>query len=161
MTEKLKVEFIEEFKKNFHEKFGYSPIVLANESDEQLAPIMALDELENYFAPFFPKAYGKTLNFKSLDRRQELVDLRFIYAHLARTMGYSLTAIAKYTKKHHSSIIHHLRAFKNLMETSELFREKYKTILQNIKENHKPNDELSAMVYFDKVQHESKPVVLS
>lgn len=162
MKEKLKVEFIEQFKKDFHEKFGYTPIVLASDSDEKLTPIMRLDELESYFDPFFPKGYNnKTLNLRSLDRRQELVDLRFIYAHLARSMGYPLTAIAKYTKKHHSSIIHHLRAFKNLMETSDLFKQKYKAILEYIKQNYEPNDELSAMVYFDKIQHESKPVVLS
>jgi hypothetical protein len=58
-------------------------------------------------------------------------------------MEYKLTTIGKYLKKHHSSIIHYENTFKDMMETSESFKEKYNQIFNYIKT--KTNDKLSTV----------------
>lgn len=160
MLQLEKVKMIQEFKEKFNEKFGYLPIVIATKKEES-AYIMSLEELETYFQPFLPKRFGKVLSIQHRGRYRELVDLRFIFAYLARSMGYQLVTIGEYAKKHHSSIIHHIDSFKNMMETSDSFRLLYKKVFNHIKEKHKPNDELSAMAYFDKVWNESQSGLLS
>lgn len=159
MLHSEKVKMIQEFKEKFNEKFGHLPIVTVPNKEES-AYIMSLEELESYFEPFLPKKFGKIISMKHRGRYRELVDLRFIFAYFARQMGYQLTTIADYTNKHHSSIIHHLEVFKNMLETSDSFRHLYKKIFNHIKEKHKPNDELSAMAYFDKVWNESQSSLL-
>lgn len=154
-----KVKMIQEFQEKFNQKFGYFPIVIATKKKES-AHIMSLEELETYFEPFLPKRFNKTLSIKDRGRYRELVDLRFIFGYLARAMGYPLVTIGEYTEKHHSSIIHHIESFKNMMETSDSFRYLYIKVFNHIKEKYIPYDELSAMAYFNKVWNESQPSVL-
>lgn len=151
MTDEEKL--IKDFKKRFYRKMGYLPIVIGTtERVKKDAPFMKLEELESYFEPFLPSLRnGKVLRINAKQRNREVVDLRIMFSYLARTMGYSLCEIGRYTNKHHSTVINHLDVFKALIETSDKFREKYKTIIKHIKIHYKNDDKLSTMVYIDKI----------
>jgi hypothetical protein len=136
----------ESFKKSFYKRFGYTPlIVLEKPSNKRPSLIMSLEELESHFKIFIDKTPGcRGHSIKVKHRYREIVDFRFMFTHLARAMEYKLTTIGKYLKKHHSSIIHYENTFKDLMDTSESFRERYNEIFNHIK--NKTNDKLSAVV---------------
>lgn len=145
-------KLIKDFKKRFYRKMGYLPIVIGTELNVKDAPFMSLEKLESYFEPFLPSLRnGKVLRITAKQRNREVVDLRIMFSYLARTMGYSLCEIGRHTHKHHSTIINHLDVFKALVETSDKFREKYKTIIKHIKIHYKNDDNVSAMVYIDKI----------
>jgi hypothetical protein len=148
MNKKKKVteeQVSESFKKSFYKRFGYTPlIVLEKPSSKRPSLIMSLEELDGYFKTFIdstPGARGYSLISKH--RYREIVDFRFMFAHLARSMEYKFTTIGKYLKKHHSTIIHYENTFKDMMETSDSFKEKYNKIFNYIKT--KTNDKLSAV----------------
>jgi hypothetical protein len=150
MTDEEKL--IKDFKKRFYRKMGYLPIVIGTQLSVKDAPFMSLEKLETYFEPFLPSLRnGKVLRISAKQRNREIVDLRIIFSYLARTMGYSLCEIGKYTNKHHSTVINHLDVFKALVETSDKFRDKYRTVIKHIKIHYKNDDKLSTMVYIDKI----------
>jgi hypothetical protein len=149
MNKKKKVteeQVSESFKKSFYKRFGYTPlIVLEKPSSKRPSLIMSLEELDGYFRIFIDKTPGcKGYSLTSKHRYREIVDFRFMFAHLARSMEYKLTTIGKYLKKHHSSIIHYENTFKDMMETSDSFKEKYTQVFNYIK--NKANDKLSIVV---------------
>lgn len=145
-NEKTEEQVAESFKKSFYKRFGYTPlIVLEKPSNKRPSLIMSLEELESHFKIFIEKTPGcKGHSLRAKHRYREIVDFRFMFTHLARAMEYKLTTIGKYLKKHHSSIIHYENAFKNLMDTSDSFRERFIEIFNYIK--NKRNDKLSVMV---------------
>jgi hypothetical protein len=147
----------ESFKRSFYRKFGYTPlIILERPSSKRPSLIMPLDELEQHFNIFIDKNIAcKGYKLRSRHRYRELVDYRFMFAHIARSMEYKLTTIGKYLKKHHSSIIHYENAFENMMETSECFKEKYNEIFNYIKTKIKKDDKLPAVVNTDEARCES------
>ena len=163
MNNKVQEElFIREFKEKFYERFSYIPVVIpVKENLEPAKPIMTLEELENYFTPFLPKIMGRIQSLRSKYRYRDIVYLRFIFTHFARKMGYTTMVIGKYLNRHHTSILHYAEAFKNEIDTSEHFREKFQNVFTYIKNNYNSDDKLSAMVYFNKVWNQSKPAILS
>jgi len=156
-TEKLERDLIESFLKNFHEKIGYYPMVIPR-SDLEAKPlnVLTLEELESYFRPFLPKkVFGKTVSLSSKARVRELVEYRQIFCSIARNLGFSLKSIGKYLgNRDHTTVIHSLRAFSDLMETNPLYRDKYNSIINKIKEDGKYSNS-SVVVSDDKVQSES------
>jgi hypothetical protein len=144
----------ESFKKSFYKRFGYYPlIVLQNPSKKKSNQIMSLEELESYFISLIEnKSECRGYSLKSKHRYREIVDYRFMFAHLARSMEYKLTAIARYLKKHHTSIMHYEQEFKNMMDTSEVFKTKYTELFEYIKNKSKKYDELSTMADTDEAR---------
>ena len=53
------------------------------------------------------------------------VDGRFIFAKILSDRGYGISYLGRHIKKHHSSIIHYRDSANDLLETNELFAEKY------------------------------------
>ena len=55
------------------------------------------------------------------------VDGRFIFAKILTDRGYGIIYLGRHIKKHHSSIIHYRDSANDLLETNELFAQKYFT----------------------------------
>lgn len=156
----LEKKLIDQFRESFYEKIGYYPMVVTKMqgNPDQHLPVIELSLLQTYFEPFLPYLGEQKLSLKSKSRYRELVELRNIFCFLARTMGYSLNTIGdSLGKRDHTTIIHNVSCFKNLIETSDPFRQKYITILTYIKQEH----ESSAMANFNQVQCECEPALLS
>lgn len=151
-------KLIEEFKQKFHDKLGYEPIVLTKvESNEFSIPLMTLDQLKEYFDPFLPVLYGRKLELFDKSRKRELVELRMMFCYIARTLKYTLNTVGEFTGgRDHTTVIHNVGAFRNLIETNESFREKFVSILNHIKENH----ESPALDQLDQIQFEPEPALL-
>jgi hypothetical protein len=133
---KLKTErkLVEDFIDEFYEKVGYRPVVITKVSANSEVEVMPLSELKELFTPFLPSLYGKKLSLDHKSRTIEIVELRHMYSHLARNMGYKLTAIAhSLGKLDHTTVIHGLRTFTNLMDTDEKYKLKFYKILNHIK----------------------------
>jgi hypothetical protein len=148
---KLERRLIEEFKQKFEEKLGYTPIVLTKVSSQgnDDLPIMSLEQLAGYFEPFLPVVYGNTVRLQSISRKRELVELRNIFCAVARMMRFTCVSIGEFLGgRDHTTVLHNVGTFNNLVETSESFREKYFLILTHIKESY----ESSALVEPDQTQ---------
>ena len=157
---KLERRLIQEFVQKFEEKLGYAPIVLTKVSnqDGNELPIMSLDQLADYFQPFLPALYGNTLSLKSISRKRELVELRNIFCAIARMMRFTCVSIGEFLGgRDHTTVLHNVGTFNNLIETSESFREKYFLILTHIKESH----ESSAMDEPDQAQRQPQLALFS
>lgn len=158
---RLEKKLIDQFIENFEEKLGYKPIVITKTSgltSDDSIPMMSLDSLKEHFTPFLPTVYGKVRSLSCKERIREAVELRNIYCYLAKKMGYSLKEIGRTIgKRDHTTVIHNIRSFNNLMETNEMYREKYIMILNHIKKQY----ESPTLDDTDQVQCESEPAVLS
>jgi chromosomal replication initiation ATPase DnaA len=156
----LETKLVERFKKEFHEKIGYYPIVITEASiskEEGSIKIIPLEELKKMFTPFLPYKYQKMISLGSRSRIRELVELRHIYCFLAKQMGYSLKEIARcLNNRDHSTAINSIKVFHDLHETNELFRNKYIKILNHIKQS---TNESPALDYEHKVSDKSQPDV--
>lgn len=159
MLQKKQRELISEFMEKFREEIGYYPTVVINEDivNRDFPFKLPLNILEKQFDDFLPSLYGRTVTITCKRRIRPIMELRCFFSFIARTMGYNLTDIAKYMKKDHTTIIHHIKTFNNLYETQENFRDKYIKILNKIKNLY----ELSAMVHSSKVENEPKPSLFS
>jgi len=138
-SEKVERELIENFLKAFYEKVGYYPTVLTrSDLEEKMVNNLSLEELSSYFEPHLPEVFGKRLKLSSKVRVRELVELRQMFCTIARSMNFSLKTIGNFLgKRDHTTIIHSLRTFANLMETDPTYKEKYIKILNEIKEDAK------------------------
>lgn len=157
---KLEKKLITEFKDYFYEKLGYYPIVLTTpkvQGDTSI-PVMSLQSLKKMFDPFLPYRFERPIPLESKLRERDIVELRSIFCHLARTMKYNLTSIGQFLgNRDHTTIIHNVNAFNDLVETNEAFRLKYFTILKYIREQH----ESPIMDNIDQVQHKPQSDLLS
>lgn len=155
----LEKKLIDEFKAKFREKIGYQPIVLTKVTvdDEHSIPLMPLDQLADYFTPFLPTQNGRVLPLFAKSRKRELVELRMIFCTLARSMKYTLVSIGEYIGgRDHTTVLHAVSTFNNLVETNEAFRDQYMKILTYIKQSY----ESSTLDQPDQVQPESEPALL-
>lgn len=135
---KLEIELITEFRNKFFETLGYHPTIVTNKrmSSGDMV-VLTLPELEKYFEPHLPTVFGKKLNLRSKYRGRTLVELRCIFFFIGRTMHYGLQPMAEYLgKKDHSTVIHNINTFKNLYETDPRFKEKYYSIINEIKKDY-------------------------
>ena len=158
-TAKLEKKLITEFKDLFYEKLGYYPIVLSTHQiqGDTTIPIMSLESLKKMFDPFLPLRFHGPIPLESKLRERDIVELRSIFCHLARTMRYNLTSIGHFLgNRDHTTIIHNVNAFSDLVETNEAFRLKYFTILKYIRQQH----ESPTMDNVNQVQHEPQSDLL-
>lgn len=135
---KLEKELIDKFSKEFYEKMGYHPTVVTKIKlkDEEYINFMSLSELEEHFEEFLPNFYGKKISLKANSRIRELVELRHMFFNIAKNLGYTLKNIGIYmNNKDHTTVIHGLKTFKNLMHTDEKYKQRYLNILNKIREN--------------------------
>lgn len=155
----LERKLITEFKDKFRQKIGYDPIVLTKITvDEYGIPMMGLAQLESYFEPFLPTYMGKKMQLTSKSRKRNLVELRMMFFYIARNMKYTFQESGEYLGgRDHTTVIHNVNMFRNLMEISDSFRETYISILTYIKKQHESSD----MDFFDQVQAQSEPALLS
>jgi hypothetical protein len=138
----LEKKLIKEFKEKFQEKIGYTPIILTKiDTGDFYIPLMTMDQLIKYFDPFLPSEFGKKLTLPSKSRKREVVELRMMFCFLARSMKYKLSTIGeRLGARDHTTVIHNVSTFLNLIETDEQFRTKFQSILNHIKQNHEsPN----------------------
>lgn len=159
-TKKLEKKLITEFKDLFYEKLGYYPIIVTTRKvqGDTSIPIMSLSGLKKMFDPFLPTRFEKPIPLESKLRSRDVVELRSIFCHMARAMRYNLSTIGQLLgNRDHTTIIHNINAFSDLVETNEAFRLKYFTILKYIREQH----ESPIMDHIDQVQRQSQPDLLS
>lgn len=156
----LEKRMVEQFKKSFYEKMGYTPVVLTRvyyKGSDEYMPMMTLESLEQHFEDFLPERYGEKLKLSAKCRLRPLVEVRNIFCYMARQMGYSLVTIGQYLgNRDHTTVIHNVATCRNLLETDENFQVKYARILKTIKSFY----ESSALDLFDQVQHQPEPAVL-
>ena len=155
---RLEKKLIDKFKEDFFNKFEYYPVVLTkvnlitDQSDR--APLMSLEQLESYFTPFLPTRYNKVLHLKQKIRVREITELRSIFCFLARNMRYSFKSIGEYLNgKDHTTVIHSINCFKNLIETCDIFREKYFKIIEHIKQINNIEDGSPIMERLQEIQY--------
>jgi hypothetical protein len=155
---RLEKKLIDKFKEDFFNKFEYYPVVLTkvnlitDQSDR--APLMTLEHLESYFTPFLPTRYNKILHLKQRIRVREITELRSIFCFLARNMRYSLKSIGEYLNgKDHTTVIHSINNFKNLIETCDIFREKYFKVIEHIKQINNIEDGSPIMERLQEIQY--------
>ena len=154
--EKTEKKLIETFLQNFHDKMGYYPIVLTNKDlKNKPVNILSLEKLESHFEPYLPKVYGKKLSLSSKARIREIVELRQVFCFISRSMGFSLKTIGNFLgNRDHTTIIHNVRTFHDMMQTNSYYKEKYTALINKIKEDGNYFN-TSAMVSSDKTQLES------
>jgi|688.fasta_scaffold206681_1 hypothetical protein len=154
--EKTEKELVDNFLKTFYSRVGYYPVVITKEDlAEKSLNLLSLEELERYFDPYLPTVYGKRLTLSSKLRVREIVELRQMFCFISRNIGFSLKRIGQFLgNRDHTTIIHNLRTFYNLIETDGNFKERYNRIIKKIKEDGNYYN-ASAMVGSDKTQFES------
>ena len=152
----LEKKLIDKFKEEFFIKFEYYPVVLTkinlvtDQSNE--SPLISLEQLEAYFSPFLPTKHNKVIHLKHKIRIREITELRSIFCFLARNMKYSLKTIGEYLNgRDHTTVIHSVNTFKDLIETCPVFREKYYKVLDNIKKINNITDESPIMDCLQKI----------
>lgn len=155
--EKLRFQkkLIDQFTEEFNKHLGYRPIVVTKTTQKAKGPIeiMSLAELKECFEPFLPTLYGKKLALDAKCRVREIIELRQMYFYLARSMGYKLVFIAySLGKKDHTTVVHALTTFHNLLEVDEGYKNRFLTILNYIKSL---QNESSIVADSDKVQDNS------
>lgn len=139
---RLEKKLIDEFKTVFQQKLGYSPIVFTRmERDLSEIPYMTLEELDKLFGKFLPTKFGEPLPLQTTLRMREIVELRSIFCFIAKNMKYSLKNIGFHLGgRDHTTVIHGLKIFSDLLETNEGFRQKYLAIQKYIIEQTKSVD---------------------
>lgn len=155
---RLEKKLIDQFKEDFFKKFEYYPVVLTKINlvmdEENSYPLMSLEQLESYFTPFLPKKFDKVVQLKQKIRIREITELRSIFCYLARNMKYSLKTIGEYLNgRDHTTVIHSVNTFKDLIETCGTFREKYYRVLDHIKQINNIEDGSSIMERLQEIQH--------
>lgn len=135
--EKTEKELIEKFLENFYKKMGYYPTIITKKDlEEKLLNLLSLEELEKYFDPYLPNVYGKILKLSTKARYREIVELRQMFCFIARSMGFSLKTIGQFLgNRDHTTVIHNIRTFHNIIETDDIYKEKYNRISKKIKQD--------------------------
>lgn len=160
----MEKKMITQFKTEFYNKIGYYPVVLTFlETDDDKLPVLPLNKLKDHFDEFLPQQYGETLTLCGKVRKREIVELRCIYCYLAKSMGYSLNDIGKEIGgRDHTTVIHSLKTFRDLMEISDIFRQKYDYVFSRIKNKFKSKIyESPTLDGLNQAQYQSKSTVLS
>jgi hypothetical protein len=81
------------------------------------------------------------------------------FCFIAKSLGYSLTAIGRHIgNRDHTTIIHNLTVFRNRMETDPCFHERYKLVLNHIREKCKNDTEL--LECSNQTQDNNEPALL-
>lgn len=160
---KMERKLVDDFKKLFQEKLGYLPIVFTKtDRDAAEIPFMSLEELNKHFITFLPLKLGEPLPLQTKRRAREIVELRAIFCFLAKNMKYSLKTIGLHLGgRDHTTVIHGLTIFRDLMETNDAFRQKFLMIHKHIVNQTNPiADESFPMDSMLETQYASEPAIL-
>ena len=159
-TNLIQQKLIKEFKENYKNLTGCEPVVYIPIAGEKY---ITMEDLDKLLTPFLPIVRGKVMPLQSKCRIREIVELRCIFCHIARNMKYSLKAIGTYLgERDHTTVLHSITTFKNLMETNDNFVLKYKNIEEYLKQMTNPeNHESQNLDLMQKVQDQPEPIVLS
>jgi hypothetical protein len=166
--EKLELKLIGEFKRLFHRKMGYEPVVISRNHKEidpekkghsDLKPVN-LTTLKQLFEEITPFKNGTRMSLDSKKRYREIVQLRMIYCFIAKMMGHSFVRIGKCISRDHSTIIHNVNTFKNLMETNPQFIELYREVFQHVKQKLE-NYDAKLLECSHQTQNNDEPALLS
>lgn len=157
----LETRLINKFREQFYEKLGYYPVIIAKSTqmERKDKKLWSLADLEAYFMPYLPERFGKKVMLTSKYRGRDIVELRMIFCMIARGMGHTCKSIGTYLGgRDHTTVIHAVNTFNDLMVTNDNFRDKYHQIITDIK-NDFPDD-ASTMDDTDQVSSESEPALL-
>lgn len=125
-AKRLEKKLIDQFKKNFFEKFNYQPLVITQ--TENTLPWMPIEKLKDLCVPYEPGMCG-------VSRKREAVDMRAIFCYLAKSMKYTLKKIGEQIgARDHTTVRYNVIIFYKMMETSEGFQSKFLQILEELKE---------------------------
>ena len=165
--EKLELKLIGEFKRLFHRKMGYEPVVITKNHKEidpekkghsDIKPAN-LTTLKEWFEEITPFRNGTRMPLNSNKRYREIVQLRMMYCFIARMMGHSFVRIGKVLCRDHSTIMHNVDTFKNLMETDPQFTEIYREVFQHVKQKLE-NYDSKLLECSDQTQDNYEPALL-
>lgn len=154
--EKTEKQLIEGFLDSFYKKMGYYPTVVTKEDlEDRSLNLLSLEELETYFEPYLPILRGKILKLSTKMRVREIVELRQMFCFIARSIGFSLKTIGIFLgNRDHTTIVHNVKAFHNMMDTDSTYRDRYIIIAKKIKQDGNYYNS-SAMVGSNKIQDKS------
>jgi chromosomal replication initiation ATPase DnaA len=132
---KLENQLVTEFIQKFIEKIGYAPTVITDQNvNGKNFKKIPLDELEEIFKEFLPCVNGNFLHLGHKSRNRTLTNVRHIFVFLAKLMGYSMVNIGIYLgNRDHSTMVHSIKTFRNLYQTSDHFRDLYLLIVKNLR----------------------------
>lgn len=145
----LEEKLINKFKKEFYEKIGYMPQVIKMHQHNSEIPYMPLHDIIDSVNSVMEHKFGtrrvnkKLIRITSYLRIREATEYRFIYFKIARDMGYTFKEIGKVLKtdKHdgydHTTVMHGVNTFDDLLSTNENFAIKYQEVIDYIKETFK------------------------
>lgn len=146
--EKLEKKLIKSFKSTFHSKMGYEPIVISR-THKEIDPdkntlndirAVSLDVLKHWFENILPVRDGERVKIDTNRRHHDTVQMRMIFCYVARAMGYTVTSIGRALKKDHTTVVHSLQTFKDLVETNLHYRERFQQVLEYLREKSKNYD---------------------
>ena len=166
--EKLEFKLIGEFKRLFHRKMGYEPIVISRNHKEldptkeghyELKPVN-LKSLREWFNEITPFKNGERLPLETRKRYRDIIHFRMIYCFIARMMGHSYVRIGKSLGRDHSTIIHSVETTKDLLETNPQFRQIYAEVFEFIKQKLVTNDS-KFLECSNQTQDNNEPALLS
>ena len=127
---KLLNEFIEKYTRII----GHEPnISLLNEIRYPKINLYDLETIINTYIPKNIKSFRRINSIRHKSRLRELVELKVMFSYIAHNMKYKLVEIGRYMLMDHTTIIHHLKTFKNYMEYDPNFMNNFKKIENEIK----------------------------
>ncbi len=124
-------EVIEEYKKDFHNRFGFTINIYFQTRTLDNIPQISLqeiyDNIEEYLYQLYtnklvPGSYGKVPipnGLKTKSRVQGLRVLRQIFCNIALEFGYSSTEIARFIDIDHATVLHSKNVINELLETKD------------------------------------------
>ena len=131
-------KLIDEFKKKYYEKIGHVPTVTIIKDIPHIQLTnhynlnsLELNDLEEIINDFIPKdeIYINYNTIRAKTRRIKIAELRHIFSHIARSMGYTLQIIAKYLdNRDHTTIMNSIKICTNRLDTEEDFKNLYDEI---------------------------------
>jgi hypothetical protein len=141
----LEERLISKFKNEFHEKIGYTPQVITLYDDRSYLPRIKLYELVDIVNKIMEGEFRdrrinrKLMRITSVIRSRDVTEYRYIYYKIARLMGYSLKDIGLQLQSHnhkgydHTTVIHGVKTFDDLLATSQKFALRYQHVIDNIR----------------------------
>lgn len=131
---KLSKILIDRFQEEFIEKVGVKPsIYVPMLRHGSRTRALALRDLRDEIDTFIEQDGRNPKTIASKFRYKNLLELRMIFCFIARRMGYSLKAIgAQLDGRDHTTILHTLTSFENLIHTDDRFRDLCDIVLTHL-----------------------------
>lgn len=92
--------------------------------------IVSLEGIEEIILSTLKFENPDTLRCKN--RKREYSDARSIFCHIARKYHFTLSSMGRFLSKDHTTIIHHVKKGRLLLEIDPVFSVKYNRVLQKM-----------------------------